>query len=65
MKIAFTLLFSIAVLLRVSGQTSTAEKQSKISPKTNLEKNVTSKLVAEKDTIKKNKVATVISDKSC
>lgn len=63
MKIAFTLLFSIAVLFQVSGQSNTADKQSKISPKINLEKNVASKLVTEKDTIKKNKVATLITDK--
>lgn len=63
MKIAFTLLFSIAVLLRVSGQTSTAEKQTKINQKSTLDKNITTKLAVEKDTVKKIKTTTVISEK--
>lgn len=64
MKIAFTLLFSIAVLLRVSGQTSTAEKQTKINQKSTLDKNITTKLAVEKDTVKKIKTTTVISEKT-
>lgn len=64
MKIAFTLLFSIAVLLRVSGQTSTAEKQTKINQKSTLDKNITTKLAVEKDTVKKIKTMTVISEKT-
>ena len=63
MKIAFTLLLSIAVLLRVSGQTSTTEKQIKINQKSTLDKNVTAKLAVEKDTIKKNKPAAVAPEK--
>lgn len=64
MKIAFTLLFSIAVLLRVSGQTSTAEKQTKINQKSTLDKNITAKLAVEKDTVKKIKATTVIPEKT-
>ncbi|MBC5862136.1 septal ring lytic transglycosylase RlpA family protein [Flavobacterium turcicum] len=64
MKIAFTLLFSIVVLLRVSGQTSTAEKQTKINQKSTLDKNITTKLAVEKDTVKKIKATTVIPEKT-
>ncbi|MCF6139918.1 septal ring lytic transglycosylase RlpA family protein [Flavobacterium sp. K77] len=64
MKIAFTLLFSIAILLRVSGQTSTAEKQTKINQKSTLDKNITTKLAVEKDTVKKIKATTVIPEKT-
>ncbi|MGZ9677049.1 septal ring lytic transglycosylase RlpA family protein [Flavobacterium sp. GNP001] len=64
MKIAFTLLFSIAVLFQVSGQTNAADRQSKINQKSTLDKNIAAKLAIEKDTVKKIKGATVIPEKT-